>query len=185
MYAGYVSYYLFFVFTIFIVFFRDYKQVERVTFMVITGFFLCYVIYIFLPVTGPQYYFLAIGEENVRAGTFPDVGRFFSETQECLPAPGWKKGFFYGLNQLAHQAGERPTAAFPSSHVAIATLVMLIVIKMRMWIWLMILAIPFLLLCLSTVYIQAHYAIDAIAGMMYGTVLFIVLGGLKLKRCGG
>ena len=185
MYAGYVSYYLFFVFTVFIVFFRDYKQVEHVTFMVITGFFLCYVIYIFMPVTGPQYYFLAIGEESVRAGNFPDVGKFFSETQECLPAPGWSGGFFYWLNQLAHQAGERPTAAFPSSHVAIATLVMLMVTKMKMWKWLMILAIPFLLLCLSTVYIQAHYAIDAIAGMMYGTVLFIVLGGLKLKRCGG
>ena len=59
------------------------------------------------------------------------------------------------------------------------------VTKMKMWKWFMILAIPFLLLCLSTVYIQAHYAIDAIAGMMYGAVLFIVLGGLKLKRCGG
>lgn len=68
--------------------------------------------------------------------------------------------------------------------MAIATLVMLMVTKMKMWKWLMILAIPFLLLCLSTVYIQAHYAIDAIAGMVYGAVLFIVLGGLKLQRCG-
>ena len=185
MYAGYVSYYLFFVFTIFIVFFRDYSQLRHVTFMIITGFFLCYVIYIFMPVTGPQYYFYAIGEESVVAGNFHDIGKFFSETQACLTAPGWKDGFFYGLNQLAHQTGERPTAAFPSSHVAIATLVMLMVARMKMWKWLMILAIPFVLLCFSTVYIQAHYAIDAIAGMIYGILLFVILGGLKLKKCGG
>ena len=185
MYAGYMSYYLFFVFTILIVFFRDYQQLRRVTFIIITSFFLCYVIYLFLPVTGPQYYFYAIGEDSVVAGNFPDIGKFFSDTQESLQAPGWKDGFFYRLNQIPHQAGERPTAAFPSSHVAVSTLVMLMAARMRMWKWLKILAIPFVLLCLSTVYIQAHYAVDAIAGMGFGMVLFIALGGLKLKKCGG
>ena len=182
MYFGYFSYYLFFVITTFLIFFKNYKVLERVTFMIFAGFFLCYTIYIFLPVTGPQYYFLAIGEECVRSGSFPDVGRFFSETQACLPSPGWPKGLFYNICHMLHQAGERPTAAFPSSHVAIATLVMLIVMKLRMWRWTATLALPFLLLCLSTVYIQAHYAIDAIAGLAYGTILFFALGGLKLKK---
>jgi membrane-associated phospholipid phosphatase len=99
---------------------------------------------------------------------------------EALTSPGWSGGVFYNLVQCAHQAGERPTAAFPSSHVAIAMLVMLITTKLRMWRWLIILAIPFIFLCLSTVYIYAHYAIDAIAGLIFGTLLFFLLGGRQL-----
>jgi membrane-associated phospholipid phosphatase len=49
-----------------------------------------------------------------------------------------------------------------------------------MWRWLLVLAVPFIFLCLSTVYIYAHYAIDAIAGLAFGIILFFLLGGLKL-----
>jgi membrane-associated phospholipid phosphatase len=182
MYMGYVSYYLFFVVTIFLVFIRDYKQVERVSFMIFTGFFLCYIIYLFLPVTGPQYYYLAAGIENIKEANFPDVGHYFADSTECLKAPGWSDGLFYGLCQMAHQTGERPTAAFPSSHVAIATLVMVMVMRMRMWKYMLILAVPYLFLCMSTVYIYAHYAIDAIAGFFVGIAFFFLLGGMKLKK---
>ncbi len=182
MYFGYFSYYFFFVVTIYIVFIRDYKQLERVGWMIFAGFFLCYCVFDLFPVTGPQYYFLAIGAEQVETGQFADIGRYFFSTQEGLPSPGWQNGLFYQLCQLVHNAGERPTAAFPSSHVAIATLVMIMVARMRMWKYLLFLAVPFLFLCLSTVYIQAHYVIDAIAGLLFGTVLFFVLGGMKLRK---
>ena len=33
----------------------------------------------------------------------------------------------------------------------------------------------YVLLCFSTVYLQAHYAIDALAGLVSGTLLFAVL----------
>lgn len=182
MYMGYVSYYLFFVVTIIYIFFRDYQQVERVAYLIFGGFFICYVIYLFLPVTGPQYYFLAAGVERIEQAHFPDVGTYFSHSTECLKAPGWDGGLFYNLCMMAHSAGERPTAAFPSSHVAIATLVMIIVGRMRMWKYLMFLAIPYIFLCLSTVYIMAHYAIDALAGLVTGFALFLLLGGLKLHK---
>jgi len=181
MYMGYVSYYLFFAVTIIIVYFRSYQQLERVSFIIFTSFFLCYIVYLVLPVTGPQYYFLAVGMDDIMAGKLPDIGHYFSETTECLKAPGWQDGIFYKLCQLAHQTGERPTAAFPSSHVAIATLVMVIVARLRMWKYMLILAVPYLFLCMSTVYIQAHYAIDAIAGFFVGIVFFFILGGMKLK----
>lgn len=181
MYFGYVSYYLFFVVTTAIIFFRDYKQLERATFIIFGGFFICYTIYIVLPVTGPQYYFHAVGTDAIAAGNFPDIALHFKTTTESLPMPGWNGGIFYKLCHLCHQTGERPTAAFPSSHVAIATVVMLIVARMRMWNWLLLLATPFIFLCLSTVYIQAHYAIDAIAGLLFGIILFFSLGGWKLK----
>lgn len=182
MYMGYVSYYLFFVVTVFVVYFRDFKQLERVSFIIFTGFFLCYVIYLLLPVTGPQYYFLAVGMDKILAGNFPDIGHYFADTTDCLTAPGWSKGLFYNICHFMHQSGERPTAAFPSSHVAIATLVMTLVLRMRMWKYLLVLAVPYLFLCMSTVYIQAHYAIDAIAGFFVGIALFFLLGGMKLKQ---
>lgn len=182
MYMGYVSYYLFFVITIFIVYFRNYQQLERISLMIFAGFFTCYVIFLLLPVTGPQYYYHAVGMDEIMVGNLPDIGHYFSETTECLKAPGWTDGLFYNLCQLAHQTGERPTAAFPSSHVAIATLVMAIVIKVRMWKYLLFLAVPYLFLCMSTVYIQAHYAIDSMAGFIAGIVYFFIFGGMKLKK---
>ena len=180
MYMGYFSYYLFFVVTIAIVFFNRFREVERVTYMVFASFYICYAIYILMPVTGPQYYYLAVGMDEIARGNFPDVGHYFRDHMEALTSPGWSGGVFYNLVQWAHQTGERPTAAFPSSHVAIAMLVMLITTKLRMWRWLIILAIPFIFLCLSTVYIYAHYAIDAIAGLIFGTLLFFLLGGRQL-----
>ena len=182
MYMGYFSYYLFFVVTLAIVFFKQFRSVERTAFMIFAGFYICYAVYLLLPVTGPQYYYLAVGMEEIAHGNFPDLGHYFSDHTEALASPGWSGGVFYQLVQLAHNAGERPTAAFPSSHVAIATLVMLITARLRMWRWLLILAVPFLFLCLSTVYIYAHYAIDAIMGFFFGIILFFVLGGIKLSR---
>ena len=39
----------------------------------------------------------------------------------------------------------------------------------------------FVLLCFSTVYIQAHYAIDALAGLLSGTIIYYVLFYLTRK----
>ena len=182
MCAGYFSYYLFFVVTLVLIFFRHFAMFERASFIVFAGFYICYVVYLFLPVTGPQYYYLAAGLDNIAHGTFPDVGHYFRDHQECLAIPGWEGGLFHHLVQAAHQAGERPTAAFPSSHVAIATLVMAIATRLKMWRWLLTLAIPYCFLCLSTVYIYAHYAVDAMAGFVFGLLLFFALGGMKLKN---
>ena len=59
---------------------------------------------------------------------------------------------------------------------------MLIVARMRMWKYLLFLALPYLFLCLATVYIMAHYAIDSIAGFFTGLALFLLFGGLKLQK---
>lgn len=182
MYMGYVSYYLFFVAIIIYVYFLDYRQLERVSYIIFGGFFICYAIYLFLPVTGPQYYYLAVGVDEIAKGSFPDVGSYFAHSIECMKAPGWDGGLFYNLCMMAHHAGERPTAAFPSSHVAIATLVMLMAGRMRMWKYMLFLSVPYVFLCLSTVYIMAHYAIDAIAGLLFGLMLFLLLGGMELKK---
>ena len=75
----------------------------------------------------------------------------------------------------AHAAGERPTAAFPSSHVGVTFILLLLAWRSRSW-RLTLLVLPFfLLMCLATVYIRAHYAIDVIAGIVSGFLFYIIL----------
>ena len=75
----------------------------------------------------------------------------------------------------AHAAGERPTAAFPSSHVGVSTVLMLLAWQTRNRRLFWILMFFYVVLCLSTVYIYAHYAIDVIAGWISALLLFPVL----------
>ena len=130
-------------------------------------------IYIFVPVAGPQFYFPAIGFDNVSKGIFPAIGDYFNHHQELLPGPGYQHGFFYNLVEGSQQVGERPTAAFPSSHVGISTILMIMAWRGSKKLFACL--IPFyMLLCGATVYIQAHYVIDAIVGFFSAFVLYVV-----------
>ena len=132
----------------------------------------------FLPVTGPQYYYLAVGLDNIAAGVFPNIGDYFLTHDEMMTMPGYQDGWFYQFMLHAHAAGERPTAAFPSSHVG-ATIVMLMLAlrtKSRWLSWFV--GVMLALMCMSTVYIRAHYAIDVIAGLVVGFVFFFMLQGV-------
>ena len=181
MCMGYSMYYPMFGFLIFYTFFKIHHEFQRVAFTLAAGFFMYYVIFVLFPVTGPQYYYAAVGVNDIAAGVFPDVGYYFRDCQECLPIPGWKDGLFHHLVQTAHESGERPTAAFPSSHVSISTITMLLIISLRKWRLLIIFAIPYLCLCFSTVYIQAHYAIDAIAGFITAIPAYFLLQWIYKK----
>ena len=126
MMMSYSSYYpLIAVITLFYLFCRQ-QEFERATFIIIGAFFIYYLIFDFLPVTGPQYYYLAAGMDQIAKGVFPDVGHYFATHQECLPIPGFSDGFFHHAVEAAHESGERPTAAFPSSHVGITTILTLL-----------------------------------------------------------
>ena len=61
--------------------------------------------------------------------------------------------------------GEYPTAAFPSSHVSITTILLILAFKESRRLGFCLLPIS-LLLYGATVYIQAHYVIDAITGFI-------------------
>ena len=106
-------------------FVKHFDLFEKIGFVLTASFFIYYIIYMVLPVAGPQFYFPAIGEENVLAGIFPAVGDYFNLHPELMPYTEQGQGFFYHLLELSHEAGERPTAAFPSSHVGISTIIML------------------------------------------------------------
>lgn len=106
----------------------------------------CYLLYLLFPVYGPH--FLSVRH----AGPLTD-------------------GFFYQLVELAHAAGDSRGTALPSSHVAGAT-----TIAVLGWRWLgstaaRVLTVQAVAVALATVYTQNHYAVDAVAGVVWALLL--------------
>ena len=175
MCLGYVSYFPLIALVTLYYFFQRYKEFQMAAFVILTSFFVYYIIFVLLPVTGPQFYYLAVGTEKITAGVFPDMGSWFLTHSERMAAPGWTDGFFYHLLDITHDAGERPTAAFPSSHVGITTVLLMLALHTRSK-GLIFTILPFyILMCFSTVYLYAHYAIDAIAGLLTGIAFYYIL----------
>jgi membrane-associated phospholipid phosphatase len=168
---GYFSYYPMIIIVTVYYFLFHFEWFEKISFVLVTSFFIYYLIYIFVPVAGPQFYFPAIGMDNVMAQHFLAIGDYFNHNDILLPGPGYDHGFFYNLVEASQEVGERPTAAFPSSHVGISTIVMIMAWRANRKLSLVLL--PFyVLLCCATVYIQAHYLIDAIAGFLSALVIY-------------
>ena len=87
---------------------------------------------------------------------------------------------FEPIMKIIYSIGDSPGGAMPSSHVSIAVL---------SWCWLLVkrkrlaLILAPLVLCLvfSTVYLSYHYAIDAIVGVAFGLLFFILMQWLRAK----
>lgn len=174
-YLGYFAYYPMIALTVVLPICRGEVSVfKRTAFIVLAGFFLYYLVYLFLPVAGPQFYFPAAGEELVNAGMYPELGDYF-RTHAVLPAGATDApGFFESLVRTAQEGGERPTAAFPSSHVGMSTILMALLYRndrKLMWAFLPL----YLILCASTVYIRAHYLVDVFAGWMSAAIIYFVV----------
>ncbi len=159
---GYFSYYPLIALTVLAPLFTNRSLFGRTAFVVLLSFFFYYLIYLFLPVAGPQYYFHAVGLDAVQAGHFPAVGDWFRFHTELGPSPT-PSGLFRNLVEATQASGERPTAAFPSSHVGVSTILMLLLWRNRRTLMLAV-APLYVLLCASTVYIEAHYLIDVFGG---------------------
>ena len=180
--CGYVSYFPMIATIILFYFFRRYDEFQRTVFVILASFFTYYVIFDLVPVVGPTFYYKAIGLHNVAQGVFPNVHDYFNLHQECLPSPGYVQGFFYDLVEDAKAAGERPTAAFPSSHVGVATICMLFASQAKNRTLLLSLLPFYVFLCMATVYIQAHYAIDVVAGFITGVAFYFIFKWLYPQR---
>ncbi len=153
--------------------FRLPEHLSRIAFTLLTGFYLYYLVYLFLPVAGPQFYYQAEGVDPVN-GVFPALGTYFSTHQDLYPMPGGNGPFHY-LVELAQRAGERPTAAFPSSHIGISTMMLLLCARYRQRGLLLAFLPLYLLLCGATVYIHAHYLVDAIFGFVSAFIVYFMV----------
>ena len=170
---GYWSYYPMIVAVTLWYFFKRNKDVERCTFVIMCSFFIYYLVYIFVPVAGPQFYFPVIGDELVAAGNYPSIGDYFNLNPGITIPQADKGGLFTSLVNMAQASGERPTAAFPSSHIGMSTILILLALRVKKG--LAAVLFPFyVLLCCATVYIKAHYLVDAFAGLLSGVLLYLL-----------
>jgi membrane-associated phospholipid phosphatase len=144
---SYFSYY----FLIFLVAYWVYKKNPEkfpfVMFIICMSFYIYYFIFILFPVAGPQFYLTPPDNQLPDAYLFREAIKF------------------------VHSIGERPAAAFPSSHVGIMCILLYLSYKFarNLLKWLIPISI---LLILSTVYIKAHYVIDVIGGFLTVPVIY-------------
>ena len=134
----------------------------------------------FLPVAGPQFYFPVIGEDAAVAGVYPEIGNYFNLHPEISIAQEGKGGLFTELVGMAQSAGERPTAAFPSSHIGVTTIIVILAYRAKKWLFAAMFPV-YLLLCCATVYIKAHYLVDAIGGVITGVLFYMLTSWLYKK----
>lgn len=170
---GYWLYYPMIITVALFYFFRRPNETERCTFVIIASFFIFYLIYIFLPVAGPQFYFPVIGEELAAVGPYPGIGNYFDLHPEISIAQEGKGALFTELVGMAQSTGERPTAAFPSSHIGISTVLLLLAFRAKKSLAAIMFPV-YVLLCCATVYIKAHYLVDAIAGLLTGVAFYFL-----------
>ena len=170
---GYWLYYPMITVVTFFYFFKRPEKVERCTFIIMAAFFMHYIIYIFLPVAGPQFYFPVIGDEAASCGLYENIGDYFNRHPGISIAQEGKGVFFTELVNIAQRAGERPTAAFPSSHIGVSLVMIILAFKANRKLFGVLLPV-FVLLCCATVYIKAHYLVDAIAGLFSGLLSYYI-----------
>ena len=135
-------------------------------------FYVCFLIYIFLPVVGPRIFFPEFSVHELRP-SITDI--------QAPPYPeNIKVGLFYQIMAVIYRYFETPGAAFPSSHVAVAICTLFFTFKylrpIRHFH-----TVAVVLLCLSTVYCRYHYAVDVLAGALTAAILLPVGNWLFAK----
>jgi membrane-associated phospholipid phosphatase len=172
LYASYFSYYLMIAGVGIALFVRNRQQFYHYLSVTCFVFYVCYLIYIFLPVIGPMVFFhLAPGY------ALPDDLQRLAST-DAYPA-AVTAGLFARLMAWIYRVFESPGSAFPSSHVAIAVCTVFFSFR-----YLRPIRFPHLvlvvLLCISTVYCRYHYAVDVLGGLATAALL-IPLGNWLYK----
>ena len=170
---GYFSYYPLIIGSSLIFLFKERLYFEKFFFKLMFSFFVFYLIYILFPTSGPQYYFTVIGEKAAMSGVFPRIGDYFNNHSVSIENCN-VSGIFQQMVEYTQKEGERPTAAFPSSHVGISTLIMIMLFDKRKYIAGFMILPLYIALVFATVYIQAHFVIDVIAGFVCAFVLNFV-----------
>jgi len=126
-------------------------------------FYICYTLYILLPIVGPPAFFHRAGAYSLPA-----------EIQQLAATDAYpasvQVGPFYQIMAFIYRVFEAPGAAFPSSHVAIALTTVYFSFRYLRKIRYVHLIVA-LLLCLATIYCRYHYALDVLSGALTAALL--------------
>lgn len=156
LHLAYLAYYLILLGPLFLRIRGLRSEAQDVLFRCMLAFVACYAVFLLYPVAGPYY-------------AFP--------RPEGPVRQVWSARLVYGLLDSGSSFG----AAFPSSHVA-ATMA----VTLTVWRYDRTLGTVFAplsaLLTIGTVYCQMHYAVDAIAGLLFGLGGWAVGGKIQARR---
>ncbi len=162
-YAAYFSYYVMIAGVGLALFVRNRRQFFHYVSVISFMFYVCYLIYIALPVMGPRAFF-----REIDGFRLPDAIQAYAG-EPTYPA-AIKPGLFRQTVVWIYRHFEGPGAAFPSSHVAVAIgtawFSFRYLRRLRWWHF-----GDVVLLCASTVYCRYHYVVDVMAGMLTAAVL--------------
>lgn len=167
---GYFSYYLMIAAVVFLAIVKRPRKFDKTTFVLMSTFFMYYTVFLLFNSAGPQFYFSCPGVD-VSHGEFPPVDSWFRDHNTLNHMSDVTGPFSYLIHLV--QAGEKPIAAFPSSHVGASTIILYLTLRMKKK-WGVIMLPFWVILCLSTVYIGAHYAIDVVGGLL-SALLFVTI----------
>ena len=163
LYAAYFSYYLMIAAIGLALLKRDKKQFAHFISITSFMFYVCYIIYICLPVVGPRIVFL-------NGLVMRPQLSFTIHTPEHNPPETVQGAVFFQIMGWIYDHFESAGAAFPSSHVAVA-----ISITYFSYLYLRrirhVILLVTILLCISTVYGRYHYVVDVAAGVLAAAVL--------------
>jgi membrane-associated phospholipid phosphatase len=166
-YAAYFSYYLMIVGVGLALFMRSRRQFSHYLSVMSFLFYVCYFIYIFLPIIGPRLFLGPVGGYSLP----PEVRRL----APAAPYPAAiQSGIFFKLMGWIYCVFEAPGSSLPSSHVAVAWCTVYFSFR-----YLRPIRYPHfflaVLLTLSTLYCHYHYCVDVLAGLL-AFALLVPLG---------
>lgn len=172
LYAAYFSYYFMIVGLGAWLLWRDRPAFRHFVAVVSFSFYVCFAIYLFVPVVGPRLFFLDSPERDLFV-------QLYGATPPPVPeaVQGWP---FHGIMQFIYRNFEAQSAAFPSSHTAVSLVTTYFTwryLPRLRWIH----GIATALLIISTVYLRYHYVVDVLAGL-FTAALLLPLGNLLYRK---
>ncbi len=171
-YAAYFSYYVMVAGIGLALFCRNRGQFFHYLSVISFLFYVCFLIYIFIPVEGPRVFFRELAGYQLPTDVQPLVA-------QTIPA-AVKAGPFCQIMGWIYRVFEAPGAAFPSSHVAVAIGTACFSFRyLRSIRWPHFLVV--VLLCLATIYCRYHYVVDVVAGCLTAAVLIPLGNRLYFK----
>jgi membrane-associated phospholipid phosphatase len=173
-YAAYFSYYLMIGGVGLALFLRDREQFFHYLSVLSFVFYICYLIYIVVPVAGPPAFFHESGGYELP----PEIQRL--AVTDTYPE-AVKGGVFFRLMAWIYRVFESPGAAIPSSHVAVAICTVFFSFRYLRPVRYAHLGVV-VLLCLATVYCRYHYVVDVLAGLAAAALLLPLGNWLYLRR---
>jgi len=171
-YAAYFSYYLMIAGVALALFLRSRAQFSHYVAVTAFIFYICYLVYIFVPVAGPLILYRDIDGTSLPAEI------------RALAAPAFpaaiQAGPLFRLMAVVYYPFEAPGASFPSSHVAVAIVTVYFSFRyLRPIRWPHFAAM--ILLCAATVYCRYHYLVDVVAGGLTAAALIPLGNRLYFK----